>query len=174
MKLTRFTTVGMAVLALCFVLWLILLLVGTGGNRTGPAVRVDDKHCPNCGRELPLTARTAEDCPFCKLDTSADGAGRKRSSVGIAGTSFTVPAVLLAFFVLLLGVHLWVALQRKAANYKDETLYLTSCANCTRKLRYRPQQIGRAALCPLCRRLIVFPEPDEAPRRRLWQRIIQW
>ena len=173
MKTTRFTTVGMAVLALCLLLWVILMLAGSGPTRTGPAVKLDDRHCPNCERELPPTARSAEDCPYCKLENGGESP-RKRGGGSIVGSDKTVPIVLLSAFVLLLGVHLGVSLRKRAAKYMDETLYLISCAHCARKIRYRPQQIGRAALCPRCRKFLIFPEPEERVRRRLWQKITQW
>jgi hypothetical protein len=173
MKPTRITAVGMGVLILCLMIWLLLTLIGDGQTKTGPS-QTDDKHCPACGRELPATALSSDDCPYCKLENNAGGGQAKPSGGTAARPNIAVGACLSVAFVFLLGLHIFLALRRRTSKYTDETLYHTSCTNCARRLRYKPKQIGHAAQCPLCRRMLVFPKPDKAPHRRLWQKITQW
>jgi hypothetical protein len=172
MKPTRITTIGLAVLGFALVAWLVLTVITYSREKKSGPVAKDDKHCPVCGRELPLASRTSGECPFCKVEEAANGGQGKRLGRNPAANPI-VPVLLLSTFCVLLGVHVWLALRKRSWRNKEEILYITSCTKCGRRVRYRPNQIGRAALCPLCRKPLIFPQPEPEPKR-LWQLITKW
>jgi hypothetical protein len=174
MKATRFTTIGLAVLGLILVAWLVLTVITySTEKKSGPAA-TDDKHCPVCRRELPLASRASGECPFCKVEEAANGGKGKRLSRNSAAMNPILPVVLFSTFCVLLGIHVWLALRKRSWQNKEEILYITNCGKCRRRVRYRPDQIGHAALCPLCRKPIIFRQPDDPAPRRLWQLITKW
>jgi hypothetical protein len=171
MKLSRFTQIGMAVLAAILVVWLVLTLASSGGQKkSGPSLIVDDKHCPICGQELPKGG-SARDCPYCLLESKKEGG--KPYAGKSTGPNPVVPIVLGVLFVLLIGANIFVNVRSRWKERQDETYYLFQCVKCSRRIRYRQSQFGKPALCPLCKRPFVFPRPDDA-HLSPWLKMKRW
>jgi ssDNA-binding Zn-finger/Zn-ribbon topoisomerase 1 len=159
MSNSRWLKIGMGVVALLFLAWGGFMLATEGSKKTAP-VRVEANKCPDCGRSLPKGAQVARECPYCKLDPNA----KKKKWGSQPGRSPVIPAVLGGLFVVLLAVHLGVIFRKRLGAQGEEVLYYWNCPKCQRKLRYRERQVGQASLCPLCRRPLVFPRPEEPER----------
>jgi ribosomal protein L37AE/L43A len=176
MKMTRWTKVGMAALGAGLVVWVALMLLSGGDTKLAPGKSDDEKHCPECGRELPRRIQEAGgECPFCKMEgkTVLVGRGAPKNSVWRGPA---IPIAIASAFGLLLVVNLvFVVRNRRAAN-KEEELYYVNCRKCRRRLRYRERQAGQVAKCPACRAMILFPKLD-APRprwpARLWGKLLR-
>jgi hypothetical protein len=159
MSKARVLQIGMGVVALLFLAWGGFMLATEGSKKTAP-VKVEKNRCPDCGRSLPKGALVAQECPYCKLDPAA----KKKTWGGRPGRSPVIPIALGGLFVLLLGIHLSIIFRKRLAVQGEEVVYYWNCPKCWRKLRYRERQIGQASLCPLCRRPLVFPPPEEPER----------
>jgi hypothetical protein len=170
MKFTRFSKVGMAALGVILLAWLILTLAFGGDNPSPQPLVTDDKHCPNCGRELPFGI-TAKDCPFCAIERRQD-ARRGNAASGGHRINPTFPIVAGSLFVILLAANVFVALRNRKVQEKDETYFHLQCPKCSRKIRFRQNQFGKAALCPLCKRPIVFPRLQMA--QSPWMKMKRW
>jgi hypothetical protein len=154
------------------VIWLILTIsVASSSTRTERAVIAKNDgrpRCPECGREIPSAGA---DCPFCQLNV--EGTKGKGKSGGIRARNWRVPATLLGTFLTMLAVYLGLLYRRRRLTIKEEALFHMHCRKCSRKIRYRESQIGRPALCPICRSPILFPKPAGLKPRwgeriRLW------
>jgi hypothetical protein len=166
MKLTRMTWIALAALGVCLLAWLALALLSSSADtKSGPAA-VDDRHCPECGRELPRTVRdSGGDCPFCKAEGKTVNVAQKRAGKSVLRGP-AIPTVLVGAVIALLLVHVFFLLRNRARDRHEEVLYYTNCRKCQRKLRYRERQIGQLAKCPLCHTLIRFPQPAAVSKGR--------
>jgi hypothetical protein len=171
-QLSKFTKIGLIAVGVAFVLWLgVMLFLTDERSKTDPARKADDRHCPVCGREYPRGVFTADDCPYCKLETLKSGGKSKRAG-GPWGGKPVVLMVLGGIFVVLLGLNIFVSLHRRTRRNKPEVYFHLHCPRCSRKIRYRTSQFGKPALCPLCKRPIVFPKPVETGGP--WRRMKRW
>jgi Zn finger protein HypA/HybF involved in hydrogenase expression len=168
MKMTRLTRIGIAALAVAFLVWGGVALLSPPPTKI--AAEKDDRRCPECGHELPLVIQeNGGECPYCQAQGKSVKVGK---SLG-GGSSIThgpaIPIALVSALVVLLGIHGYFMIRRRAAAAKvEEDIYYVNCRKCARKLRYRESQVGRLAKCPICRTLIRFPQlPEESQRRGL-------
>jgi hypothetical protein len=53
----------------------------------------------------------------------------------------------------------------RARRPPEEVVCNFECPHCGRKLRYRGQKAGKAGICPLCRKALIYPPLPPAPRR---------
>jgi hypothetical protein len=165
MKMTRMTTIILIALGVVLLAWVGLTLLTNADTKSAPAA-ADDRHCPECGRELPKAVRdSGGDCPFCKAQgKTVNVAQRRAGSPILRGPA--VPAALVGVVLALLLVHMAFLVRNRVRGRREEVIYHTNCRKCMRKLRYRDGQAGQLAKCPVCRTLIRFPQPDEGPRSR--------
>jgi hypothetical protein len=170
MKLTRFTKIAMGVLGAVLVGWLVLTLVTSGDTQKTKAVARDDKHCPECGRELPKNYRSGDECPYCKLESHSGGKSGKRNALLRANLTF--PIIVGSLFAVLLAANIIVSIRARRRENKEEDYFVLQCPKCSRRIRYRESQFGKAALCPLCRRPIVFPRVRLSESR--WLKMKRW
>jgi len=173
MKTSWITRAGLILLGVLILVWGVLALcTRSAPEKSGPA-GVDDRHCANCGRELPAGARTARECPFCQLENGGKAASADRAASSFA-SSPAVPITLVSLFCLLLGVHAFLFLRTRVAAKPKEVVHYFRCPRCVRKLRYRSHQAGRAAVCPLCRGPVLFPRSQDQPVSRWtrWRRLV--
>ena len=162
MKLTRANKIALGLLGGALVIWVVLMLFS--GGETKKQAEVDDKHCPECGHEIPRgVLENGGDCPYCQVQGRKVPVGKARQMSLARGP--TIPIILISASALLLLVNIVFLVIRRVGGNKDEVLYYVSCRKCGRKLRYRQRQAGHFARCPLCQTVILFPKlPD--PRRR--------
>jgi hypothetical protein len=76
-----------------------------------------------------------------------------------------VGSILLVAVALLLAAGGGVLVLR-ARKPREEPVCNFECPHCGRKLRYRGQKAGKAGICPLCRKPLVYPSPPAPPPRR--------
>ena len=171
MKPSRLTIIGMAVVGGVLLVWLGIL-VYTLTQPTKTASTVDEKHCPVCGRDLPLWAQKAKQCPYCQ----AEGRDADISNARAGGSIFSkpiIPIVLISGFGILLGVHVFLLVRARVKQKPEEPVHIMYCTKCRRKLRYREHQIGHFGRCPLCGKPIMFPKPRLAPETS-WGKMKRW
>jgi hypothetical protein len=72
----------------------------------------------------------------------------------------------------LLGANIFVVVRNRRSQCKDDVYFHLQCPKCSRRIRFRKNQFGKAALCPLCKRPIVFPriQVTESP----WLKMKRW
>lgn len=169
MKFTRFSKIGMGFLALMLIAWLVLTLgFSDVGDPNAVQAPSDGKHCIRCGRELPA-GTDSKDCPYCALEKAA---GRKGNEPSSGRINLTFPVIVSSLFVILLAANILVFVRNRKAQEKDEVYFHLQCPKCSRKIRYRESQFGKAALCPLCKRPIVFPRLQLA--QSPWMKMKRW
>ena len=161
MKLSYITKIALVAVGLLCLGSVVLYFLTASPKKIGGAT--DETHCPDCGRELPPYAQKSGECPFCKMEILAG----KRSPKQAGGNSPVVMLVLVALFVVLLGVHVFAVVRNRKKQAAEEPSYPLFCPKCHRKLRYRHSQGGRLGQCPMCKRPIPFPKPPQ-PRKRPW------
>jgi hypothetical protein len=165
-QLSRLTKIGLAVLGAALIVWLVITLAFTGSTQKTGAVPVDDKHCPKCGLALPRGG-LARECPYCFL------ANREQGVMAVKSSSPAVPIVIVSLIVLLVGANIFANVRSRRKERKDETYFVYQCAKCSRRIRYREAQFRKPALCPLCKRPFVFPQPYD-PHLGRWMRMKRW
>ncbi len=139
-------------------------------------------HCPNCLKESIYSPKAEEDgCKRCGPEFSLVATKLSLKETGPAADAWaTLVPVLLVEFTLLLGAVLgYVYFARQAKKEQDENYLYTDCRKCHQRLRYSPEKIGKAGLCPRCRYGFVFPQPtpDEllpAPWWKDWKWLKDW
>jgi len=137
-----------------------LLLYSSSGD-TKTAAATDERHCPNCGRELPRSA--AGQCPFCKLEKMQEEQknGKKNEGRSWAATDFLLIATVL--FLTFGGGYLAMRSLKSAGWLRrgsQRPAYYHRCPWCKRKIRFALYQAGKEALCPSCRHAMVLPVPE--------------
>lgn len=144
---------------LCLSLGITLYTNLTTEDTTRPAA-VDDKHCPECGRELPSTGG---ECAFCKMQRAADiAAGKRGERPGRRWTGTHYFILFLITFLTVGGGYLILRSVKPHLRYRTEAPpLLTRCLKCKRKIRYAPSQVGRNVLCPSCKWSMTLPVPKE-------------
>jgi uncharacterized CHY-type Zn-finger protein len=173
MKTSRITKIGMAVVGTALLGWLVLVLFVQGqGEKIKSDAPVDPNRCAFCGRELPVAYRDTGKCPYCELDGKADPAKAARQAA--PRVSPIIPIVLVSIFCLLLAIHVTLAIRARWKTAKDEVYYLIACEKCSRRLRYRQSQIGKLGLCPLCKKPLIFPKPEDEEMEGGWSRVRRW
>jgi hypothetical protein len=172
MKTSRITKIGMAVVGSALLGWLVLVLfMQSGGEKIKSDAAADPNRCPHCNRELPAAYRDTGKCPFCEVEGKADPA--KAASQAKPRVSPIIPIVLASTFCLLLAINVAVAIRTRWKTAKDEVYYLITCEKCSRRMRYRESQIGKLGLCPLCKKPLLFPKPEEEIEAS-WSRVRRW
>jgi hypothetical protein len=169
-KLSNFTKIGLSVLGGAFVIWLVVTLAFSGSTKRIASAPTDDKHCPTCGRELPRGG-AARECPYCYIEYKQSGG--KSGTLGTRTSSPVVPIIIVSLIVLLLGANIFVNVRTRMKEREDETYFVYQCAKCSRRIRYREAQFRKPALCPLCKRPFVFPQPYD-PHLGRWVRMKRW
>ena len=144
---------------------------------------------PSAAKSLPLEERRFLHCPNCEKEglysQRAEDEGCKRCGPGFPLVATKEPlkttgpppnpyAHLLPLFLiemtLLLAAILGYLYFGKSAKSDEDYLY-TNCEKCQQKLRYSAERVGRAGVCPRCRRGLVFPAPsaDETAGGPWWK-----
>jgi uncharacterized paraquat-inducible protein A len=117
-------------------------------------------HCEECGRERMYHPDFFDQpCPYCDKRLVATEESVKGKSSGPTSRFGLMSCVLGAELVALMAAILLVAKQRRERG-QEETYYF-NCGRCNQKIRFRESQVGTTALCPRCKRTVVFPEPAE-------------
>lgn len=169
-KLIAILSAGAAVMALTT--WLTY-------NRRPPPPPPDQRrylHCPTCLREQPYTVKAEEEgCKRCGPDSPLVATRNPLKETGpSAGAWAKVVPALLVELNLLLVVTLAYAYRARKRAAEEEFLY-TQCDRCHQRLRYSPQQAGRAGKCPRCRRGLLFPRPEPGEAGvPWWKRLPRW
>lgn len=170
--LSRFTKIGMAAVAVLFLAWVGLNVFTSNQATRSAAVKQDETHCPNCGRELPKSAIAAGECPYCLIEQGPAKAKIRRR--GDADPSSPVaPIILVSLFCCLLATHVVLLVRQRVVGRKEGEVFYLNCPQCGRRIRYRESQAGHLARCPLCRRPLVFPRPAAGPDKP-WHRLRRW
>jgi hypothetical protein len=173
MKTSRITKIGMAVVGTALLGWLVLVLfVGGQAEKLKTEKPEDPNHCRFCGRELPVAYRDTGKCPYCELAGKADPF--KAATQAAPRVSPIIPIVLVSIFCVLLAIHVTLAIRKRWSTDKDEVYYLIACQKCSRRLRYRESQIGKLGLCPLCKKPLIFPKPEDEEMEGGWSRVRRW
>jgi hypothetical protein len=168
MKFTRFSKIGMAALATMLVAWLVLTFAF--GPSDPNQVVFDGVHCTVCGRELPR-GTDPKDCPYCALEKRhLERTGQ--AAPGGRNVKLTFPIIAGSLFFLLLAANIFAFLRNRKVQEKDEVYFHLQCPRCSRRIRFRKSQFGKAALCPLCKRPIVFPRIELA--QSPWKKMKRW
>jgi rRNA maturation protein Nop10 len=173
MKFSRWTVVGMVVVGLLFLASVGLLLVPQLFQTSKTATAVDEKHCPVCGRELPMWAQKAGECPFCKAEGRDPDIKQYREG-GSRALRLGIPIALVCCFVILLGTHILLLVRARVVKNPVEIIYNMYCKQCHRKLRYREKQIGKLGRCPMCGKPIIFPKPHTLGPETRWGKMKRW
>jgi predicted Zn-ribbon and HTH transcriptional regulator len=159
----------MAVVGVAFLAWLSVTLITGSQSKRKKALVTDPNRCPVCGRELPSGYRGTGKCPYCQIEHASD----PESAASESTPSAIIPIILISAFCLLLGIHATLFVRARISSEREEVLYYTECRKCHRRIRYRESQIGKIALCPLCKKPIFFPKPEEIIESR-WTRFRRW
>ncbi len=165
MKLTRNVKYGIASVG-----FLILLIVGltiyTVTRDTKSKAIVDPTVCEYCGMKLGKSG----ECSKCIAELGLDKYRAKRESK--KGYNNPLPAtVIVSLLVVLVIVHVGLIVHAYYHRKKADVYYHVRCPKCGRKLRYRSTQVNHVGRCPLCQKLIRFPQPQEKPKPSKWQEI---
>jgi hypothetical protein len=171
--MSRFTKIGMAVAAVLVLFWVgVTIFTASASTKSDRAAKKDDeRYCPHCGRELSKSAIASGMCPYCLMEEGPEKAKLNRRSGGITRGPL-IPITLVGIFCALLLTHVVIGLRKRMSGQTDETLYYFTCP-CGRRLRYRRSQGGHLARCPLCRKPLIFPRPEDEPETR-WLRVRRW
>ena len=114
-------------------------------------------HCPDCGRERMYHPDLFDQpCPYCEKRLVATEESVKGKSSGPTGRFGLMISLLGVELIILMAAILFVAKQRPR-NENEELIYF-NCGRCGQKIRYRVAQIGATAMCPRCKRTVVFPD----------------
>jgi predicted Zn-ribbon and HTH transcriptional regulator len=170
MKMSRLTKIGMGVVGGAFLVWLCVTLLTAGQSKKKTALVTDPTRCPVCGRELPNGYQGTGKCPYCEMEHMADPQSGAASE---STTSPVIPIILVSAFCLLLAIHVTLFVRARISGEREEVLFHTECRKCHRRIRYRESQIGKVALCPLCKKPVFFQKPEEIFESR-WTRFRRW
>jgi DNA-directed RNA polymerase subunit RPC12/RpoP len=117
-------------------------------------------HCPECGRERMYHPDFFDQpCPYCEKRLVATEESIKSKNGGPTSRFGLMASLLGAEVVGLMAAILFVVKMRPRTPEDEE--YYFNCARCGQKIRFRLAQVGLAAICPRCKRAIVFPEVDD-------------
>ena len=163
---SRYTRIGLIVIAVALVVWLGLLVGGVFEPKKLGVKQVDPNRCPHCNHALTAYAKQTGECLFCKGELPGKDKG---SVVG----NRVVPGVLIGLFVVLLTINIVMFIRSRIRAPGEEFFYQTNCRKCGRKVRFRERQCGQIAKCPICRQLMRFPEAPEKPPGP-WTRMKGW
>ncbi|MBY0232007.1 MAG: hypothetical protein K2W96_22210 [Gemmataceae bacterium] len=140
-------------------------------------------HCPKCLAETVYSEKAEEQgCKRCGPDGPplvATKESLKQTGIAPGPWASLLPWLLVESVLLLAAVLAYVTwFKQSAATINEEDYLYTHCAKCTQKLRYHKDKVGRAGVCPRCRRGLVFPppEPDDLAGKSLpwWKRGLAW
>jgi DNA-directed RNA polymerase subunit RPC12/RpoP len=134
----------------------------------------EDTRCPDCGRELPRQAQASGECPYCLLENGTAQAPKKKNKKWDPGRIFdlssyqtrkglTALGITSGLIVFMSSILLFNKYYRLGSPRAYAYMHFR-CPYCKRKLRYRSNQIGHAALCPGCQFRLRFPSATKAPR----------
>jgi hypothetical protein len=158
MKKSTLTKVGIAVTGTLLLGWLILELTTSGPKKLG-ATRTDPTVCPECGTKLTPSG----DCLQCIGEMGLEEYRAKKEAAK-PNVGRVIPIVLASLLFVLIATHIGFLVYNRRGKKKEEILFYYWCPKCSRKLRYREGQIGKASRCPICKRAFVFPKPEEEPK----------
>jgi hypothetical protein len=128
-------------------------------------------YCPTCMREVQYKESLAEsDCLRCGAGHPLVPAKESLKAGPPPGVWSVLLAPLLVELCVMFAVVLAYVSYFKRVRAKEEEYLYTECGKCQQRLRYAESKVGRAGICPRCRRGLVFPpRAGEAPPGPWWK-----
>lgn len=163
-------------------IWLFLVLLTVSGlapaepGKKGDAAKAGYKfiHCSECKMELPYNADMADKrCPKCQPPKTgyfkATQASIKSGGSGAIDPWRYVYVAVFIESVVMLGLTVKV-LSAPIFDPK-QAYYILPCPHCGQRLRYRGVSLGSLGSCSRCKRMLRFPEEEEAMREEDVQKL---
>ncbi len=125
----------------------------------------DPSTCPVCGKKLP---RPDAPCPWCEqkkiqeiIKEATKGPGQQR---GLSAASKVTILFLVSLLILSIGFWPQIRKLMRMERCPAETFLVMRCPNCLKKLRYFASKAGQKGVCPSCRSVCTFQDPEAPPK----------
>jgi hypothetical protein len=162
----RWVQVGITLFATGLVIGMTAALLRPKPLKPGAAVDPNVYkfiHCDNCLMELPYNKDLdGHRCPKCLPPKVGFFVATKRSVKDGAELSKWRWFNLAAAFEGVAALGVIVFLAYLPTPDPTSIFYLCNCPHCGQRMRFRQVSLGGAGMCPRCRRVVKFPEEDEA------------